>query len=473
MAADAEATRGGEGRLERILEAEGVARMRLTAVAVTAALAAIAPAVALATGMPEALYYHALSLLFAASVWGQYLLARRGAPQWTSYAVVAANFALMTVMLVVPNPFSALADYEFGPSVMLRSGNVVYMFVLLAALAFSFSPRVVIWGGVCAATFWSLARLWVATRPGMVVSDGRLPEGMEAAEALERMARPDFMDVGIWVQEVVAILVVAGILALVVRGSGRMLRRQAALERRQANLARYVPAQMAERMAEADVPFAADRETVAAVLFTDIVGFTGWAETRSSGEVMTLLRDVHGMVAEEVFRAGGVLDKFIGDGTMATFGAAADLAGPDGAREAARRALDCAEALLAASAKYNRERAGRGEDPMRLSVGLHVGPVLVGDVGAAGRMELSVVGDAVNVASRLEAATRLLKAGAATSGAVIAAAGGAPKGWRPRGPLHLPGRHESVAVWTLDHAEDDPARPEADHPPADRVEAGG
>ena len=197
-------------------------------------------------------------------------------------------------------------------------------------------------------------------------------------------------------------------------------------------LARYLPAALAERMAEADAPFGGDRRAVAAILFTDVVGFTGWAEGRDPAEVAGLLREVHGAVADQVFRAGGVLDKFIGDGAMASFGLAPqDPAAPDPA-DLAARALGCAEAILSAVEGLNRRRAAAGQDPVRLSVGLHLGPVVVGDVGAEGRMELATVGDAVNVASRIEALTRVLGCAACASGAVIEALPGdaPPPGWR-------------------------------------------
>ncbi|MEC9434622.1 MAG: adenylate/guanylate cyclase domain-containing protein [Pseudomonadota bacterium] len=447
---------GADARLARMLEAEQLARNRLTARAVTGALAVIAPVVLWLAGFPEGLFHVALMPLFAGSVWLQYRLARRhGAGSRHAYLFVALNFALLTVALILPNPF---ADPPVPATMMLRLGNAIYLFVMLAALAFSFSPRMVLWGGLCAAAFWSAGRALVLARPGVTADVAALPPAPAewGANPVLRGLHPAYLDPGVWAQEVVVILTVAGMLALVVRGSRRLVLRQARLERRGANLARYLPVQLAERMAEADAPFARDREAVAAILFTDIVGFTGWAETRPPGEVMRLLREAHALVAEAVFRAGGVLDKFIGDGAMASFGAAGSAA-PGRAQEpgeSARRAFDCAEAILDALAAWNRARAKRGETPVRLSIGLHLGPVVVGDVGSSGRMELATVGDSVNVASRLEALTRELGCAACASGAAMAAAcagegaGRAPRpGWVSAGHRTLPGRAEATPVW--------------------------
>lgn len=128
---------------------------------------------------------------------------------------------------------------------------------------------------------------------------------------------------------------------------------------------------------------------------------------------------------------------------MASFGAVRR-DGEDG-REAAVRAVECARGILAAAAERNR----RGGEPARISVGLHFGPVVVGDVGSARRMELAVIGDAVNVAARLETMTRELGVGAAVSDQAVAAAG-RPAGLRLIGPRPIQGREKPVTVWAID-----------------------
>lgn len=442
-----------ERRLDRMLAVEGVDRMRTGARLITLSFAAIGPLLVLLTGWPDALYYWALLLVFIGSVWLQYHAVRRlPEADWPEYAFPVVNFSLLTFVLVVPNPMSEFAAYEFAPSLMMRFGNVLYIFLILSTLALSFSPRSVLWGGLVAVATWSLGRLWVVTRPGVEIfapaEGGYEPEN--AAATFLEATHPRYVDPGVWVQEVVLILMISAILAQVVRGSRRLLVRRASEERRGANLARYLPAQMAERMAASDRPFFEDREAEAVVLFTDIVGFTRLAESHGPRETVALLRDIHRIVGDEVFRADGVLDKFIGDGAMATFG----IARPD-TREA--RALSCVEGILARMAEFNRARAARGDDPIRLSLGLHRGAVTVGDVGGAGRLEMAVLGDAVNVASRLEALTRQLDCAALASDTVISGAGGPPPGWSRQGEIALRGREEQVVAWRREANADDPA----------------
>ena len=448
-----------QARIDRIMDRQAVIRGWITARAVSLALLAIAPVVVLIVDGPEALYYLALMPIFAASVWGQaWAISRFGHETWRSYALIALNFALLVFILYLPNPFD---DPPLPPASMLRFGNGVFVFVMLAALAFSFSPRLVLWGGICAAGFSSLARLWMLSQPGVSLTVSQRAGPDVSAEALSRgidaALSVNYVDPVVWIQEAVVFLIVAGVLAQAASLARRAARQQAAMERRGANLSRYLPAALAERMAEADAPFGEDRRALAAVLFTDVVGFTGWAEGRDPAEVAGLLREVHGLVAEEVFAASGVLDKFIGDGSMASFGLAPqDQAHPPSAAELATRALDCVAAILARMEALNAARAAEGRDPVRLSVGLHLGPVVVADVGSAGRMELATVGDAVNVASRMEALTRPLGCAACASAAAIEAAAQAASppaslsAWRFHGDHALPGRRGTVPVWIRD-----------------------
>ena len=101
-----------------------------------------------------------------------------------------------------------------------------------------------------------------------------------------------------------------------------------------------------------------------------------------------------------MFAHGGTLDKFIGDSVMATFGTP-----QPGPRDAAH-ALACARAMLASLGVWNSERTARGEMALRAGIGLHFGPVVLGDIGDERRLEFAVLGDTVNTASRLEGLTR-------------------------------------------------------------------
>ena len=116
-------------------------------------------------------------------------------------------------------------------------------------------------------------------------------------------------------------------------------------------------------------------------------------------EVIGTLRQFHERMEREVFRHGGTLDKYLGDGLMATFGT------PFASDSDAVNALRCAQAMIASIGELNRERKNRNEPPIQVSVGLHYGQVVLGDIGL-NRLEFAVIGTTVNAASRLEALTR-------------------------------------------------------------------
>ena len=167
-------------------------------------------------------------------------------------------------------------------------------------------------------------------------------------------------------------------------------------ERQRTNLARYFAPAVVERLAASDAPTKLDRTQEAAVLFVDIVGFTRIGESMTPADAMDLLRRFHTQVEQAVFAHGGMVDKFMGDGAMACFGV------PDVSPTAAADAIRAALALLAAL-------EGSAEGPtvqLKVGIGIHCGPVLMGDIGGATQFQFTVIGDTVNVASRLESLTR-------------------------------------------------------------------
>ena len=138
------------------------------------------------------------------------------------------------------------------------------------------------------------------------------------------------------------------------------------------------------------------RVTEASVLFADLVGFTAFAERAGPEEVAELLADYFNQAVEAVFKAGGTLDKFIGDAVMAFFGAPLEQA------DHAQRAVEAALRLRRDLAAWNEERGRRGLPQVEARIAINSGPVVVGDVGSARRVDYTVLGNTVNVAARLE-----------------------------------------------------------------------
>ncbi|HEY8014155.1 MAG TPA: adenylate/guanylate cyclase domain-containing protein, partial [Dongiaceae bacterium] len=132
------------------------------------------------------------------------------------------------------------------------------------------------------------------------------------------------------------------------------------------------------------------------VMFTDIVSFSRIALRHAPGPLADFLNRHFGLIGRHVEAEHGTIDKYIGDSVMAFWGA--PVSDPDHALHAARAALGTAETL----AHDNRRRAKKGLAPVRIRIGLHTGLAIVGNVGAPGRVNYTLIGDTVNAAQRLE-----------------------------------------------------------------------
>ncbi len=210
----------------------------------------------------------------------------------------------------------------------------------------------------------------------------------------------------------------------------------------------YVPRRLVLRLlAEGGSAVATSTAREVTVLFTDIVGFTDQAETMRAEETADFLNAHFTVLANCVEAEDGTIDKFIGDSMMAFWGA------PDAQADHALRACRAALEMREAIAADNALRTAAGLTPIRVRVGLHSGEVIVGNIGTAGRLNYTIVGDVVNAASRLENLGRddveaTSDVTITLSGATLAAAG-APIQGRPRGRHVLRGRREKISVYTL------------------------
>ena len=197
------------------------------------------------------------------------------------------------------------------------------------------------------------------------------------------------------------------------------------------------------------VDLAQGMEREIAILFADIRGFTALSESRLPYDIVFILNRYFAAMGRAVEAAGGRVDKFVGDGVMALFGV-------DGDRDAAcREALAAARLMSTRLVELNDSLRGELTEPLRIGIGIHAGPAIVGEMGYAGATSITAIGDAVNTASRLEGLTKDFGAELVVSAELLERAGLPPHGIR-REEIDIRGKQERLAVAVFASARDLP-----------------
>jgi adenylate cyclase len=428
-------------------EVDGLATMFWGRVA---ALALMALWVLLTLPFERSKIYLLAIVIFALLGAPSYLLARRGIRSTLATAFfLLLDASILTYILIVPPPF--LYDL-WTPQLNYRLPNFLYFGVFLASMALSYSPTLVIWAGLTSIVAWSTGFLWVVTLPDSMptTSSSQLDSGLPPAQSLANFLNPSAVSVTTWYNQLVFLALVTGILALVVWRSRRLVYRRAAAEAERAALSRYFSPNIVEELSTRSPELERPALQPVAVLFADMVGFTTISERMTPEAMVGLLREFHGRLVQVAFAHGGTIDKYIGDAIMVHFGT------PRPRPNDPIQALACAGAMLDEIRAWSAERVRRGDVPIEIGVGVHYGEVLVGNIGDARRLEYTVLGDTVNVASRLERMTREAGVALIVSDDLVTAVRGCGddpcvivKNLARDAERTVRGRQQPIAVWCV------------------------
>lgn len=194
-------------------------------------------------------------------------------------------------------------------------------------------------------------------------------------------------------------------------------------------------------------PQAHGGEHYVAILFADIRGFTSISEGKLPYDVVFILNRYFRATGHAIEAAGGRVDKFIGDGVMAIFGLTTD------PQTACRQALDAARRMALALDDLNEALSGDLDMPLRIGIGLHAGPAIVGEMGYERAAQITAIGDTVNTASRLESLTKEFGAELVVSQELLDSAGVDPE-TAPRHDVEIRGRQGRLAVRAFKSAVD-------------------
>ena len=320
-------------------------------VVVTAWLFSIVP-------WPRDLYYGTYAIVFFILGYIPYRLRHHRHGEKIKLAFIVLDVALVTAAILLPPPLAVVTDWPV--QTRLRGQEFLYVLLLLAEAALTYSPRRVVWTGLSILVIWSIGVFAIYSLPDTLrFGDITAEESLTSASVLDLIFRPTFVGLTAWYTQLVATALFTLLITLTVWRSRRTLVQQVEAEVVRADLARYVSPDVASALTRrGDTDFGDPATRSVAVMFADIVGFTKLTETFSPERTFALLRSFQERSCAIVFKHGGTLDKYLGDGFMATFGSI------DERPDASARALACALDLQQEIERWGRKRSGRGADPL-------------------------------------------------------------------------------------------------------------
>lgn len=239
-----------------------------------------------------------------------------------------------------------------------------------------------------------------------------------------------------------AMFILYGLVLIAAAWRGQHLLRHGIEETiRRTNLVRYLPTELAPMLASGNVnELRSGRRARVAVLFIDIRNSVAMEEALDPARLAQVMSAFRSRVRLAAERHGGIVDKFIGDGAFLVFGI------PEPRDDDAKRAIACAKTILAMLAEWNKVRLAADDDAIMVGIGVHEGDAFIGAVGDDTRLEFTVLGDTVNVANRLEQATKDHDVPLIASADTVRKAGEDLAHWRDLGAAELRGRPEPLHI---------------------------
>ncbi|MEP1931182.1 MAG: adenylate/guanylate cyclase domain-containing protein [Roseibium sp.] len=334
----------------------------------------------------------ALSIYFLFTVLRLALSYRFVLPEWYLLTSIAVDMALLVGLI-----FSFHIQYDQHPTFYLKTPTLMYVFIFIGLRALRFDPRFVLTTGLVAVVGW-LGLVFYAVFSDM--------DRMRVTRNYVEYLTGNNILIGAELDKTMVILAVTGILSVALY-RGRSLLFEATRDHAAASdLKRFFAPEVAASITDADTELQAGEGSLrdAAILYADIRSFTATSSTLPPEKVLEILAEYQNLAVEVINQEGGRVDKFLGDGILATFGAVQP------SETHAADALRAATKLVGAVAD-NQERfhiAG-WPDGLRIGTAVAAGPVTVGVIGSKNRLEFTVIGDAVNRAAKLEDANKSQK----------------------------------------------------------------
>ncbi|HWK47064.1 MAG TPA: adenylate/guanylate cyclase domain-containing protein [Stellaceae bacterium] len=324
-------------------------------------------------------------------------LAHRNALRaWYIGASVVVDIAVLMITI-----WSYHLEYEAPPALSLKAPTLMFAFVLIALRTLRFEVRYVLLAGASAVLGWIAMLLYALTAEG----------GMAITHDYRDYVTSYHLLVGAEIEKIVAIALVTAILSLAVVRSRALLVDAVTDQIASADLARFFAPEVAARIraTEMDIAPGMVERRDAAILFVDMRGFTTLSQRLEPAQLMSLLSEYQQRLVPVIQAAGGSIDKYLGDGILASFGAVRSTA------TFAADALRAVEAIQRAVTVWHDYAVSEGATVPEICAAVTVGPVLFGAIGETTRLEYTVLGEVVNLAAKLEKHTKQERARALVS----------------------------------------------------------
>lgn len=379
----------------------------------------------------------AVGLLIAGSVLRLWLAYAGYTTKTVVFLFTIADFSLFYALV-----WSFHIQYGQIAAFSLKAPTFLFVFLLIAVRALRLEPMSVVFAGAVAAFGWAVLALLAIDQspPGTITRD------------FTTYLTTNSILVGAEIEKIVAILLVTFVLTLAILRARRQLVAAAAGQTAREDLSRFLPADVANRITLGDERIVPGHGEIvsAGIVVSDIRGFTAFAGRHEPDRVMRLLLDYQSRFANIIAAKGGSIDKFLGDGILATFGCSRPIEMP--AADALRAGL----ALAAEGRLLMEQSEARDQWPLVTGIAVTSGPILFGAVGNNERLEFTVIGEAVNLAVKLEKLNKALNAALVVDGATFAAA--LAQGFIDEGRFelaasrHVEGLSEPVDIYYLPRA---------------------
>lgn len=319
---------------------------------------------------------------------------KRSLPNHVVYASIIIDTALLMILI-----WSFHIQYEQPPSFYLKAPTLLYIFIFIALRALRFQARFVVAAGIAAAVGWSMMILYVVSVDPS--------NNMITRNYIEYMTSNSIL-LGAEFDKIISMLIVTGILALALNRAHNLLVSAVTEQTAAQDFSRFFDDTVATKIRDADHQIApgegSNRD--ASVLNVDIRAFTIMAAKMEACEVMHILAEYQKRIVPLIQKHGGTIDKFMGDGIMATFGAT------NPSKTYAADALRALDDIVVDLKSWTTDPDLSMLRPLRVNLAIATGPVTFGAVGDEHRLEYTVIGAAVNLSAKLEKFNKVLKTSA-------------------------------------------------------------